>query len=187
MDQDDQISDAASILTTLTSSSLSTTATAPNLPGPGRNLGLLLGRLGGGLERFVNKRAERFGTTTRADTSHGLQLVRVESRVSADTNATAPNLPGAGRTVGNLLSTLGKGLERLMTRRSLQIGLGPDAVARDIRAIYEGSTVVRTDKQTQGPPGPIPLALPGSYLWEPSEAESKALMKLCKMLMKYSK
>ncbi len=180
--QDDPNSDATSIHTTLTTTSISTTATAPNLPGPGRNLGLLLGRLGDGLERFVNNRAEKLASTSASGgrtLGPGLQLVRFNSHVSVDTNATAPNLPGAGRTVGNLLMTLGKGLERLMIRRAQQIGLGPEAVAKDIHAVYD-RMIARTDVYS--------LPWPGSYYnWRPSDAEAKALTKLCKKLLKYSR
>ncbi|KLO08853.1 hypothetical protein SCHPADRAFT_1000672 [Schizopora paradoxa] len=41
--------------------SVSTNATAPNLPGPGRNLGLLLDRVGKRVESFLNKCASRSG------------------------------------------------------------------------------------------------------------------------------
>ncbi|KLO07297.1 hypothetical protein SCHPADRAFT_1001765, partial [Schizopora paradoxa] len=171
MNQDDASFDVSSILT---DSSLSSTATAPNLPGPGRNIGLLFDRLGNGLERFASKRAERFaGTSARPS-----QLVRVDSRESIDTNATAPNLPGAGRTVGNVLAALGKGLEQLMTRRALQVGLGPETVARDIRAVYN-RLIAPMDAHSQ-------LGPQNFLIWRPSENDAKALTKLLKKLLKYS-
>lgn len=49
-----------------TDSSVSSMATAPNLPGPGRNVGLLFDFLGARVEKFMNARAERHGLGPRA-------------------------------------------------------------------------------------------------------------------------
>ncbi|THH04582.1 hypothetical protein EW145_g5415 [Phellinidium pouzarii] len=69
--------------------SLSTNATEPNLPGPGRTLGLAYDYFGAILERLVNRPKAR--TTTF---STGLHTSARASSESIDTNATAPNLPG---------------------------------------------------------------------------------------------
>lgn len=47
--------------TSTTASSISMNTTAPNLPGPGRNLGNLFSSLGARLESFLNRCALRFG------------------------------------------------------------------------------------------------------------------------------
>lgn len=44
----------------------STNATAPNLPGPGRNVGRLFDWLGGRLESFINKHASQIGCGPQA-------------------------------------------------------------------------------------------------------------------------
>lgn len=53
-------SQIASLIRTDTLSTVSTNATAPNLPGPGRNIGLLLDRVGKHVETIFNKCATRF-------------------------------------------------------------------------------------------------------------------------------
>lgn len=47
-------------------STISTDATAPNLPGPGRNVGCLFHWLGGRLETFMNKHASQLGRGPQA-------------------------------------------------------------------------------------------------------------------------
>ncbi len=61
-----------------------------------------------------------------------LEFVRFDS---IDSNATAPNLPGPGRTVGLLFDWLGTRMERVLSIRALKLGYDPDAVARDIRKL----------------------------------------------------
>ncbi|KLO13893.1 hypothetical protein SCHPADRAFT_940000 [Schizopora paradoxa] len=147
--------------TTDTCSSISTTATAPNLPGPGRNVGLIFDFLGASLERFMIRRASM---------RLRLRAEAVVSTSSVSTTATAPNLSGAGRTVGLLFDFLGITLERFMNRQAAtRLRLGPDAVVQDIRALRR--------------------------LWPYSESfvdahpptldEQRRLAKLCKKLLKY--
>ncbi|KLO08850.1 hypothetical protein SCHPADRAFT_592897 [Schizopora paradoxa] len=57
---------------------VSTNATAPNLPGPGRNLGLLLDRVGKQVESFMNKCANQSGMGPVATAREIRQLRRYE-------------------------------------------------------------------------------------------------------------
>ncbi len=58
------------------SSSISTNATAPNLPGPGRNVGLLLDRLGAHMEKYMNLWADRRGLGPNAAAQEIRRLLR---------------------------------------------------------------------------------------------------------------
>ncbi|KLO08855.1 hypothetical protein SCHPADRAFT_981278 [Schizopora paradoxa] len=64
-----------SLIRTDTRSSVSTNATAPNLPGPGRILGLLLDRVGKRIESFLNRCANRSGMGPVA-TAREIRLLR---------------------------------------------------------------------------------------------------------------
>ncbi|KLO08600.1 hypothetical protein SCHPADRAFT_893753 [Schizopora paradoxa] len=183
MSQDEHIS-----LLHSDSSSISSNATAPDLAGPGRTIGLVLDWLGDGLETFANKQAAKFNaspeeimnevhhtqlSTLALESTPQDQHVAPSSSNGISTNATAPNLPGAGRTVGILLDWLGKGLESFMNKRAIQLNLGPEAVARDILRIRgEGEKFVF-----------IRYAVPNAYLTKSLE---RKLKKLCKSLLKYA-
>jgi len=157
--------------------SIDSDATADNLPGPGRNLGLLFAFLGHKLEKGVNSFASRrgLGTDTSAMPGAAAALPRFDS---IDSNATADNLPGPGRNLGRLYVYLGNkfvdSLGRFLARR----GHGPDATAqlitrlrrhaeRDIRDMYNAYAL-----QT----GPA-LA----------ESEKAKLEKTCMKLVRYSR
>ncbi|KLO10309.1 hypothetical protein SCHPADRAFT_907005 [Schizopora paradoxa] len=59
-------------------------------------------------------------------------LFRALTVSSIDTDATADDLPGAGRTVGRLVGSLGSKLENFMSKRAERAGLGPKAVTDEI-------------------------------------------------------
>lgn len=104
-------------------SSLSTKATASDLPGPGRTIGLLYDLLGAIIEKRISMRTHYNS-----------------SQSSISTMATAPNLPGAGRTLGLLYDFLGGKLERRIGKIAETVGAGPRAVAvrieRDVTKIH---------------------------------------------------
>lgn len=124
---------------------ISSNATASNLLGAGRTIGLLYDASGRSLERFIgriavghrrthHKRHKKSVFNTPTDIS--VQLDKDDDTFSAystSTNETAPNLPGAGHTIGLLYDSLGLILERLLNRIAVKRGLGPKAVSDRIR------------------------------------------------------
>lgn len=175
-----------------TNSSIDSDATAPNLPGPGRIVGNIYDHLGGRLETVLNRQAARFGRRrgrareaaqdavqvrlrSHTNTDHpGLDRNDSTSSVrSVDTNATAPNLPGAGRTVGLFLDFIGGKLETAMSVGAVQLRLDPDNVMRAIRQICQH------DKR--------PLVNRHRYPYHLSKSESRNLRKLCMKLIEYTR
>lgn len=163
-------------------SSISTTATAPNLPGAGRTVGLAIDRLGTRFESFLNTRAPRLGrrpkttpqNTRRSGQGREIPITRHDSISSVSTDATAPNLPGAGRTVGLLMDFLGSHLELFLNLRARHLGLGPEAIAQEIRRLrrhHETSILQRHEVST------VQL----------TRVEAQTLKKLCKRLLKYAR
>ncbi len=71
-----------------------------------------------------------------------LQLARIDTNSSVSTNATAPNLPGPGRTVGLAIDWLGAQLEKFINISAQWRGLEPKAIAQEIRRL------VRHDQRT---------------------------------------
>jgi len=114
--------------------------TAPNLPGPGRNLGRLYDALGAQLVGFLMRRRKLKQSSVNSDDTQ--LVVRIGSAdntthdevktTSFGTNSTRSNLPGPGRTVGLFLGWLGKKLERQMNTLVTQRGAGPQAIAEKI-------------------------------------------------------
>ncbi len=100
-----------------TSSSISTNATAPNLEGTGRTVGLLFDYLRNRLEARVNPRST--SSNNPQNVHAGVPLTLVKTASSIDSNATAPNLEGAGRTVGLVLDWVGGALESFMKKRAV--------------------------------------------------------------------
>ena len=100
------------------------------------------------------------------------ELARNGTFNSVDTNATAPNLPGPGRTVGLLLEALGGRLEKFLNERAAKRGRGPGAVARDIRLSRKHSSMTLLDRYS------------GS-LEDLSKKEVKSLKRSCKELLCY--
>ncbi len=152
-----------------THSSTASDATAPNLTGAGRTVGILLYALGARFETFLNERAARLGGQ-----SDHIALTRVDTRSTVATNATAPNLTGAGRVLGLLLYALGARFETFLSRRAIRLRLDPEGVAQKIRRLRRHDEVSFLQRHTS-PNEPI------------SEREKKSLRKLCKKLLKYSK
>ncbi|KLO18450.1 hypothetical protein SCHPADRAFT_886161 [Schizopora paradoxa] len=58
-------------------------------------------------------------------------LSRTNSSTSVDTNATAPNLPGPGRNVGNLYAGLGGRLETVLNSYAARFGRRQPEAAQD--------------------------------------------------------
>lgn len=115
-----------------TQSSISTTATAPNLPGAGRTNGLLYDSGGRVLETQLGRIAWAAGLRLESALVpfHNLDL---SSQSSISTNATAPDLPGPGRALGLLYQFLGNILEKKVSRIAERSGLGPREVSVRIR------------------------------------------------------
>lgn len=114
-------------------------ATAPNLPGPGRNLGRLYDTAGTWIEGYLNRRAEPGASdivinnaayAERQDVRSSLELSRVKSIDTIASDATAPNLPGPGRNLGRLYDAIGGWIEGYLNRRA---GPGIVAVVKNIR------------------------------------------------------
>ncbi|KLO06125.1 hypothetical protein SCHPADRAFT_699894 [Schizopora paradoxa] len=172
-------------LSSYSESSISSTATAPNLPGAGRTVGQALDRLGTRFESLLNSRASQFGFQKKSSSQnarfaqrsrqhHETFLARQDSISSVSTNATAPNLPGAGRTVGLLMDFLGLHLEFFMNMRAQRFGLGPEAIAQEIRLLrkhHDTSILERHEMSTV----------------ELNRSEARTLKKLCKKLLKYAR
>ncbi|KLO08842.1 hypothetical protein SCHPADRAFT_1000667 [Schizopora paradoxa] len=103
-----------------------------------------------------------------------LELTRADSISTISSNATASNLPGAGRVVGNVFETLGRRLESIINRVATDRGLGPLAVAQDIRKLRRHDETTFVQRYTA----------PSRQL---SKQEAKALKKRCEKLLKYAK
>lgn len=97
-----------------------------------------------------------------------LQLVRTDS---IDSNATGPNNPGPGRNLGRLLDTIGGKFEHFLNSRAGRRGLGPVALAEEIRSIRRENADDRWWRKYKAT--------------APTDAEYVALRKLCRKLLKY--
>lgn len=122
------------------SSTVSTNATADNLPGPGRTIGLAYGLGGRALEAGLNALASRLRRNLRTvSQSAEVELYNAgpnrhsegtASVSSLSSNATASNLPGLGRTLGLAYDFGGRILEaRASAFAESKLGLGPYATA----------------------------------------------------------
>lgn len=99
------------------------------------------------------------------------RLVRSDT---VDTNATAPNLPGPGRTLGLMLDMLGKRLESSLNKRAVKRGLGPESVARNIRLFRRHHEMSISERYSAASE-------------EISSKEKKRLTKRCKILLRYAR
>ncbi|KAI5117844.1 hypothetical protein M0805_008116 [Coniferiporia weirii] len=132
--------------------SVSTNATADNLPGPGRLLGRTYGFLGAHLERQAGRLAVKLRRPKRRADSEArvpLPLIRYSetqaeagtgeaddaSVLSISTNATADNLPGPGRTLGLLYGFAGAAFESRAGTVAAALGFGPSATALRITKV----------------------------------------------------
>ncbi|KAH8116687.1 hypothetical protein DFH11DRAFT_1124127 [Phellopilus nigrolimitatus] len=138
---------------TLSVSSISTTATADNLPGPGRLLGNLYGYLGHHIEvamsRFMPRHPSQNAIGVEVDPGpyHEsaewtddiyLSAESEQSSTSLSTTATADNLPGAGRVLGNVYSFFGRRLEVAASKFMARRGYGPHAATERIDTLRSG-------------------------------------------------
>ena len=102
------------------------------------------------------------------------RLIRTDSLSTVSTTATAPNLPGAGRTVGLALEWFGGRVEEIANSVATRRGLGPDAVARDIHLLCRHDLTSFSYRHHS----------PMRVL---STAEHKTLKKLCRKLLNYAR
>lgn len=102
------------------------------------------------------------------------QLTRTDTISTVSTNATAPNLPGPGRILGNVLESLGSRLTSFINKLAIQRGLGPEAVAQEIRRLrrHHETTFYERHSEEQ-----IPLSL----------RDEKTLKRYCEKLVKYAR
>ncbi len=102
-----------------------------------------------------------------------LDLIRYDTKSSIDSTATAPNLPGAGRTVGLLFDWLGARLEKVHNSHASKLGYDPDIVSQNIRQLcrHDERSIVERHKRPE-----IQL----------TRTEKRNLNKLCKKLILYS-
>ena len=179
---DDVHSDGSSYLSDSTSSSVSTNYTASNLPGPGRTLGRFYDHAGRILEAQLNKVvAKRFrrspgiqygnNQNTAGPSTYGDATIRTWS-----TNFTAPNLPGAGRTLGILYDYAGNILEVRAGRFiASHARVGPDAFMEKIRLqVDEIRRNLDEDDRCDG------------KAWD-IVSRKRSFIKKCKRLLKYAR
>lgn len=102
------------------------------------------------------------------------QLTRTVSVSTVSTDATASNLPGPGRIVGNVLEALGDRLSSFINKVAMRRGLGPEAVAQEIRRLRRHHETTWQQRHSA----------PQTQL---SSREEKALKKYCEKLLTYSK
>ena len=105
--------------------------------------------------------------------SYGVPLAKTVTHASLSTNATAPNLPGPGRLLGLLLDRLGKGLESSVNQGAGRLGMGPEAVAREIRQLRRHETMTIGERYSSSR-GPL------------SKREARTLKQRCEKLLKYA-
>lgn len=103
-----------------------------------------------------------------------LAVVRVDTKSSIASDATAPNLPGPGRTVGLLLDWLGNRLEGSMNKLATRRGLGPTATAQEIRRIRRHHDTIFQSRLV-------------TALYSLPRGEVRSLKKLCGKLLKYAR
>lgn len=108
---------------------------------------------------------------------HYLQLARTSTASSVSTNATAPNLPGPGRTVGLLLDRIGAHVETFTNMWARRLGLGPQAVAQEIRHLLRHDKLTIIERHR-------PQSINQSQF---TDKENKALKKQSKKLLNYAR
>lgn len=146
-------------------STISSTATAANLPGTGRVLGLAYDAMGNALVSQMSKLVLRFGRTGKSvfiqfvfnlthllmltqrlrqrkpdDTTNRKEFIDSDNSDSdhdTDSTATASNLPGTGRVIGLAYDRIGRVLVKKINRMAVKFGRGPDATAARIREYHE--------------------------------------------------
>ncbi|KLO08988.1 hypothetical protein SCHPADRAFT_586305 [Schizopora paradoxa] len=159
--------------------SIDSNATAPNIPGPGRNVGRLYDVLGSKFEDFLRRKGPRLGLG-QSGPQLSLQLFRKDSIDSIASDATAPNNPGPGRNLGRLYDALGARLEVVVHKRTGRLNQGPDVVVQDIHELR-----CYRRKPYFGKNGDL-LSIPVvDNSVSPTEKQYRILRKLCRKLLKY--
>lgn len=159
--------------------SIDSNATAPNNPGPGRNVGRLYDALGSRLEAFLKRSGPGVGFG-QPNPQLSLQLFRNDSIDSIASDATAPNNPGPGRNLGRLYDALGARLEVAVYKRTGGLNRGPEAVAQVIHDLRSYRKDHYFDKNGEAFSIPV-VGNPVS----PTEKQYRSLKKLCRKLLKY--
>ncbi|KLO18107.1 hypothetical protein SCHPADRAFT_936566 [Schizopora paradoxa] len=163
--------------------SIASNATAPNIPGPGRNMGRLFDTIGGKIERVINETAGRYKIGPKASEGEHCKELDTLSNFSAEltetdsiaSDATAPNIPGPGRIIGLLYDAAGSKMERFVNRTAGLYRLGPQAIVEDIQGSL--SSVEKRGRDL-GPSGfRVHLS--------PTDEEHAFLAKKCRKLLKY--
>lgn len=161
--------------------SIDSDVTADNLPGPGRNLGLLYAHLGRKLEQRIHSFASRRKPKQTGNSGPTTVLSRIESvdsDGSVDSNATADNLPGPGRNLGRLYVYLGNRFVNSLGRFLARRGHGPDATAQAISLLRRHGERGVYD---------IYLACALQSSWSQTDNEKRKLETKCKKLVSYSR
>lgn len=187
-------------------STISSTATAANLPGTGRVLGLAYDAMGNALVSQMSKLILRFGRTEKSvlilyiiNLTHLLMLTQLlrqrkphettnrkeltdsdnsDSDHDTDSTATASNLPGTGRVIGLAYDRIGRVLVKKINRMAVKFGRGPDATAARIREYHERLLLKkRADARENIEHGPEAMIL---------SSEMKPVRKDLKLLLRYA-
>ncbi|KLO05754.1 hypothetical protein SCHPADRAFT_713710 [Schizopora paradoxa] len=114
------------------------------------------------------------------------------SHSSIASHATAPNLPGAGRTLGLLLYLLGDRFETFLNKCAVRLRLGPKAVARQIRDLRHHSLGSCRNLPPSSPRNPVFVGFDVVRQYDVLSSEItskrmiKSLRKLCKKLVEYA-
>ena len=178
-------------------STFSTTATAPNLPGPGRVIGLGYDALGNVLVDHIGRLRSRFrkGKQNESQALHSSEDLaqslfpqdeeagetlesseKSASQESFSTNATAPNLPGTGRVLGLLYDALGNKLVNWMSKWAVKHGYSPEVVGEDV---YGKMYVLRCNNRQKAKSDVVRIE-------DLSKSETLELRKACKRILKYA-
>lgn len=175
-------------------STFSTTATAPNLPGPGRVIGLGYDALGNVLVSRINRLNARFrrqGATASAQVTVPGEHARITggspngeddapeasaSQSSFSTMATAPNLPGTGRVLGLVYDDLGSRLVKLLTKWAIKLEYSPEEASK---AIFERIYQIEHNNGKKKSLGPLCIR-------DLSRSDIAMLRKACRRLLKYA-
>ncbi|KAI5121793.1 hypothetical protein M0805_009785 [Coniferiporia weirii] len=161
----------------LSYSSVSTNETADNLPGPGRIIGNLFSFAGRHLERKLNNIAKRSADARpplATPTTAGVEQTSLVTYSSASSNATADNLVGPGRILGNVYGFAGRRLERRLGSIADQMGYGPRATA--VRIERRRAVITSASKSEYAELTLSPAAI---------KAKSEKVEKDCRRMLKY--
>ncbi|KZT20519.1 hypothetical protein NEOLEDRAFT_842102 [Neolentinus lepideus HHB14362 ss-1] len=105
------------------------TSTVSNLPGPGRILDKIIGASGRAFERVFSESREQNGELIWLDIEpDALDILRKNDlEFELASISPASDLPGPGRTFGNVVGTLGKTVELACGKIASRLGLSPYA------------------------------------------------------------